>query len=77
MRVNEEEKKWGREDVEDVEKMDVKEVILKKVERKKDVIEEENNIERKDEDKEMGVWEMIEKKRGILNVDEIDVMGNR
>ncbi|CUW45287.1 citrate lyase subunit beta [Brucella vulpis] len=77
VRVNAAETLWGRDDVAAVAKMAVNAVLLPKVERPQDVIEAANHLDRQDADPAMGVWAMIETLRGILNVDEIAVLGHR
>ncbi|MRN77947.1 CoA ester lyase [Brucella sp. 10RB9210] len=77
VRVNAAETPWGRDDVAAVAKMAVNAVLLPKVERPQDVIEAANHLDRQDADPAMGVWAMIETPRGILNVDEIAVLGHR
>ncbi|WP_025197950.1 HpcH/HpaI aldolase/citrate lyase family protein [Brucella abortus] len=77
VRVNAADTPWGRDDVAAVAKMAVNAVLLPKVERPQDVIEAANHLDRQDADPAMGVWAMIETPRGILNVDEIAVLGHR
>lgn len=77
VRVNMTETPWGKDDVAAAAKMGADAILLPKVERPQDIIDAANRLDRQDADPALGVWAMIETARGILNADEIAVLGHR
>lgn len=77
VRVNAADTEWGKGDVAASAKMGADAVLLPKVERPQDVIDAANRLDRHDAHVAMQVWAMIETPRGILNADEIAVLGRR
>ena len=77
VRVNMTETPWGRDDVAAAAKMGADAILLPKTERPQDIIDAANRLDRRDADPAVGVWAMIETARGILNADEIAVLGHR
>ncbi len=77
VRVNSAETPWGRDDVAAAAGMGVDAILLPKVERPQDIIDAANGLDRQDADPAMAVWAMIETPRGILNADEIAILGHR
>ncbi len=77
VRVNTADTQWGKGDVAAAANMGADAVLLPKVERPQDVIDAANRLDRNDADPDMRVWAMIETPRGILNADEIAVLGRR
>lgn len=77
VRVNAADTEWGKADVTAAAKIGADAVLLPKVERPQDVIDTANRLDRNDADLDMRVWAMIETARGILNADEIAVLGHR
>lgn len=77
IRVNSGETPWGKDDVAAAADMGADAILLPKVERPQDIIDAANRLDRKDADPSVGVWAMIETPRGILNADEIAMLGHR
>lgn len=77
VRVNAADTQWNKADLIAAAKIGADAVLLPKVERPQDVIDAASRLDRHDADPEMRVWAMIETPRGILNADEIAVLGHR
>ncbi|PWL17528.1 CoA ester lyase [Falsochrobactrum shanghaiense] len=77
VRVNGAETPWGGDDLAAAAEMHIDGVLLPKVERPQDVIDAARGLDRNDADPAIGIWAMIETARGILNADEIAVLGHR
>lgn len=77
VRVNTADTAWGRADLVAAARMSADAVLLPKVERPQDVMDAASLLDHDDADPEMRVWAMIETPRGILNADEIAVLGHR
>lgn len=77
VRVNSAETPWGRDDVAAVAKTGADAILLPKVERPQDIIDAARRLDRHDADPAVGIWAMIETPRGILNADEIAMLGYR
>jgi len=77
VRVNAADTQWGEADIATVAKIGADAVLLPKVERPQDVIDAANLLDNGDADPAVQVWAMIETPRGILNADEIAILGHR
>jgi len=77
VRVNAADTQWNKADLIAAAKIGADAVLLPKVERPQDVIDAASRLDQHDADPEMAVWAMIETPRGILNADEIAVLGHR
>ncbi|HWT62871.1 MAG TPA: CoA ester lyase [Ochrobactrum sp.] len=77
VRVNAVDTEWGKADVNAAARIGADAVLLPKVERPQDIIDTANRLDRNDADLNVRVWAMIETPRGILNADEIAVLGHR
>ncbi|MCL7999687.1 CoA ester lyase [Brucella sp. 21LCYQ03] len=77
VRVNAADTQWNKADLIAAANIGADAVLLPKVERPQDVIDAASLLDRQDADPEMRVWAMIETPRGILNADEIAVLGHR
>lgn len=77
VRVNAADTIWGKADIVSAAKIGADAVLLPKVERPQDVIDAANLMDNSDADPSVRVWAMIETPRGILNADEIAILGHR
>ncbi len=77
VRVNAGDTPWGRDDLAAAATMGADAVLLPKVERPQDVIDAASHLDHNDAEPATAVWAMIETPRGILNADEIAMLGNR
>lgn len=77
VRVNAAETPWGKDDLRVAAKIEADAILLPKVERPQEVIEAANQLDRHDAAEQLGIWAMIETARGILNADEVAMLGHR
>ncbi|WP_374847137.1 HpcH/HpaI aldolase/citrate lyase family protein [Brucella thiophenivorans] len=77
VRVNAADTQWNKADLTAAAKIGADAVLLPKAERPQDVIDAASRLDRQDAHPAMRVWAMIETPRGILNADEIAVLGHR
>ncbi|MBV2145001.1 CoA ester lyase [Falsochrobactrum sp. TDYN1] len=77
VRVNAVDTPWGRDDLAMAAKSGADAILLPKVERPQDVIDAARLLDRSDADPALQIWAMIETARGILNADEIAILGHR
>lgn len=77
VRVNAADTQWGEADILAGAKIGADAVLLPKVERPQDVIDVANLLDGSDAALSLRIWAMIETPRGILNADEIAMLGHR
>lgn len=77
VRVNTADTQWGEADIMASAKIGADAVLLPKVERPQDVIHAANLLDGSDAALSLRIWAMIETPRGILNADEIALLGHR
>ncbi|MFD1200106.1 HpcH/HpaI aldolase/citrate lyase family protein [Brucella gallinifaecis] len=77
VRVNAHDTLWGNADMIAAASAGADAILLPKVERPQDVIDAASLLDRHDADPAMRIWAMIETPRGILNADEIAILGHR
>ncbi|MEN5278367.1 CoA ester lyase [Brucella sp. TWI432] len=77
VRVNAADTQWGEADILAGAKIGADAVLLPKVERPQDVIDAANLLDGSDAALSLRIWAMIETPRGILNADEIAMLGHR
>ncbi len=77
VRVNAAETPWGKDDLLAAARMGADAIVLPKVERPQEVIDAAASLDRHDATEQVGIWAMIETARGILNADEVAMLGHR